>query len=203
MRIAIAPEGGNLLPPIALTKSTSFQDRWAEAAEKRGIAAQPEIWKTVSDSKKEVVNEMLTGNRSLPSSFWNYKTMWHQVLERAQRTRRGGLTSRNWLRMELKIEDIAEDNKSDPLSPGWTVADAEQTPANQEWTVVGSPPVRSRLAPTAGLAPRLVPGRSAQSSENRYRPTAQATHAVEVSRHRCGSQAPHGRQAVEVGAGFF
>ena len=63
----------------------------------------------------------------------------------------------------------------------------------------GKPPVRSRQAPTAGLVPRLVPGRSAQSSENRYRPTVQATRAVEVSRHRCGSQVPQVRQALEIG----
>ena len=191
--------GRQLAPPIALTKSTSFQDRWAEEAEKRGIVAHPDVWKTMSDAKKVVASEMLTGNRPLPPTYWNYHTMWRQILEWAQRTRRGGLTSRNWLRMEMKIEDIAEDNKSDPLSPGWLIADEVQTPTGQEWTVVGSPPVRSRLTPTEGLAPRLVPGRSAQPPENRYRPEAHATHAVERSRHRCGSRAPQATHAVEVG----
>ena len=134
--------GKRLAPPITLTRSTSFQDRWAEEAEKRGIVAKPEVWKTVSDSKRVVVNEMLTGNRALPVIHWNYHTMWRQVIEWCQRTRRGGFASRNWLRMEFKTEDWEDDKQSDPLSPGWLIADEVKAPSSPGWTVVGSPSSR-------------------------------------------------------------
>ena len=131
--------GKKLAPPITLKRSTSFQDRRAEEAEKRGIVAQPEVWKTVADSKRVVVNEMLTGNRALPTTYWNYHTMWRQIIEWGQRTRRGGFASRNWLRMEFKTEGWAGGNKSDPLSPGWLIAGEVKAPASPGWTVVGSP----------------------------------------------------------------
>ena len=179
--------GKKLDPPITPTRSTSFQDRWAEEAERRGLAAQPEVWKTVPDSKQAMVNEILTGNRDLPTTYWNYHTMWRQIFEWAQRTKRGGLTSRNWLRMEMKAEDWVGDTKSDSLSPGWLIADEVKAPASPGWNVVGSPPVRSRR-------------RYGHSSGNMYRPSEPESSG---SRRRCGSRATQTSRAVEVGGRIF
>ena len=82
--------------------------------------------------------------------------------------------------MEMKAEDWADGNKSDPLSPGWLIADEVKAPASPGWAVVGSPPFN----PGDGMeSPRYMPPEPKSSG----------------SRRRCGSRAPQASHAVPVG----
>ena len=113
--------GKRSAPAVKLPMPTSFQDRWSGEAADRLVERDTEVWRINSDSAKKVANEKITGNRPLPTDRWNYHVMMRQVVEWYQRMRRGGLTCRNWLRLECAAEnwdtaaEVARSNGADSV----------------------------------------------------------------------------------------
>ena len=97
--------GKRLAPAVRLPYSTSFQDSWSGETTRRLKDKPPEVWGINSDSAKHIVNEKVAGNLPLPTTHWNYHVIMRQVVERYQRMKRGGLTCRNWIRVECASEN--------------------------------------------------------------------------------------------------
>ena len=89
-----------MAPAVQLPASTSFRDSWSGEATERLAVKNTEVWRIHSDTAKSVVSEKITGNRPLSTTRWNYHVVMRQVVDWYQRMRRGGLTCRNWLRLE-------------------------------------------------------------------------------------------------------
>ena len=94
-----------MAPAVRLPYSTSFQDSWSEETTRRLKDNRPEVWEINSDSANQIANVKVAGNRTLPTTRWNYHVVMRQVADRYQRMRRGGPTCRNWIRLERASEN--------------------------------------------------------------------------------------------------
>ena len=77
-----------------------------------------------SDSYRQIVAHDVAGNGPLPETHWAYKIMTNYAVRTYQLLKRGGLSARNWLRLECESE-------------GWVVSSGPPTVGDNRVAVGG------------------------------------------------------------------
>ena len=94
------------------------------ANEERQDRPRHEQWRAHSDSAIQPVEAAITGNVPLPLTQRVYRAVICHAAEFFQLFQRGGMQSRNWLRMEMKSEEWKDEQTTRENLYGLPVGDS-------------------------------------------------------------------------------
>ena len=116
--------GKQLASSVELPQTTSYNDNWMPENEERQDRPRHERWRAHSDSAIRPAEAVITGKVPLPLSQRVYRAVIRRAAEFFHLFQRGGMQSRNWLRMEMKSEERKDEQPERENLTGIPVEDS-------------------------------------------------------------------------------